>query len=58
MALNKKNKTTLFPETFKVEGNKVVLFFFIRGPGTELRPFHHFMSMFYTQAAIDSCGQL
>ena len=26
-ASNKKNKTTLFPETLKVEENKVVLFF-------------------------------
>ena len=27
-ASNKKNKTTLFPETLKVEENKVVLFFY------------------------------
>ena len=27
-ASNEKNKTTLFPETLKVEENKVVLFFY------------------------------
>ena len=27
-ASNQKNKTTLFPETLKVEENKVVLFFY------------------------------
>ena len=27
-ASNKENKTTLFPETLKVEENKVVLFFY------------------------------
>ena len=29
-ASNKKNKTTLFPETLKVEENKVVLIFLIK----------------------------
>ena len=31
-ASNKKNKTTLFPETLKVEENKVVLFFLLKAP--------------------------
>ena len=31
-ASNPKNKTTLFPETFKVEGNKVVLFLLLKAP--------------------------
>ena len=34
-ASNQKNKTTLFPETLKVEENKVVLFF-IKGPQMKL----------------------
>ena len=29
-ASNQKNKTTLFPETLKVEENKVVLFFLLK----------------------------
>ena len=31
-ASNEKNKTTLFPETLKVEENKVVLFFLLKAP--------------------------
>ena len=31
-ASNQKNKTTLFPETLKVEENKVVLFFLLKAP--------------------------
>ena len=35
-ASNKKNKTTLFTETLKVEENKVV-FFMIKGPKNRVR---------------------
>ena len=35
-ASNQKNKTTLFPVTLKVEENKAVLFFLIKGPQTDL----------------------
>ena len=32
VGLQSKNKTTLFPETLKVEENKVVLFFWLKAP--------------------------
>ena len=41
-ASNKKNKTTLFPETLKVEENKVVLFFLLKAPDGVMEVF-----MFY-----------
>ena len=40
-ALNKKNKTTLFSTTFKVEENKVVLFFSL---GAQGQSYGHFLN--------------
>ena len=51
-ASNQKNKTTLFPETLKVEENKVVLFFLLKAPRRSFGGFYvllkikNFMSTF------------
>ena len=39
-ASDQKNKTTLFPSTFKIEGNKVVLFF---GKKAQVLGYGHFI---------------
>ena len=57
-ASNEKNKTTLFPETLKVEENKVVLFFLLKAPRQIYEGFFvlskivNFMSTFSNQKFI------
>ena len=45
--INEKNKDTLLSPTFKVKEKKVSLFFFICGPGAEIRPFSHLSLISY-----------
>ena len=51
--LKSKNKTTLFPPTFKVEGNKVDLFFDLE-LGAEKRPFFRFLGFVSTSVSCPS----
>ena len=57
-ASNQKNKTMLFPSTFKIEENKVVLFFLLKAQGLR---YGHFLIlqaliyMFLALAAVNSC---